>query len=650
MLAVGVALVGCGGGGGGAGGGGSAITAGVTIKAGADTSVAALTPASRAASTRAPVNLVAPLDNGAQVSVYNFQTGELIKTGTLTNGWCEIKDVPAGLSLAIVVVGKRGGKDYRLSTLVPVVAESGAEYVADPSTSIAAEAFAAQHFAKNKVFSQEDWAPVLNTALQFVQSHSTSDFSVGGGVFTSSGFGKSDSLNAGAAGISDVIAAVGTVNDKLARAKNTIALIGEAGIPLRAMLDPEPTDFQNVFTDQVISKYQALAQNMGKLLLPAVSEGEMVESGHPNQPDLNIAGLTSGHRYTVSGVDSQGRLVLQDAGSGTAGQITVKRSIPGEGDYTVVAEKSGSNYEITQTFSGDSQQQYTIKVPVSAFDSQGPGANPTLTGSASLKDKNFTTPVTLNVTLGAVGSDPDHYTSVTFNGTLQTPQVASTGTFRVNFATALPSGAASWQTHYDFPTEVSMTDSRIEVNVGSKKITIEGNATATTQFLKFDREVTPMPATVAFTGKYANTDTGLSFDGSITWNATWLVKNDSAHPETATAVLDGSLVKQNHPTYSLKISANKTATAVTADVTVVAGIVSLTGTVTGQVDQTTGDLTSSNATITSSTGVVLAIRQTGSGPASGDIKVDGEKVADISFLRNRVRIDFVGDGFEEYPL
>ncbi|MGC8863026.1 MAG: hypothetical protein ACP5R5_09675 [Armatimonadota bacterium] len=648
LLAAGVALTGCGGGGGG-GGGGQAITPGVSIMVGADTAVGTAMSESRQGSTRAVTNLVAPLDDGAVVSVYNFQTGDLIKTGTLSGGWCELKDIPAGLSLAIVVTGKRAGKDYRLSTLVPVVVESGAQYVADPTTSVAAEAFALQHFAKNKVFSQDDLAPVLNAARQFAQTHSDADFSVGGGIFTGTAFGKSGSLNASAPDINNVIASVGTIDDKLARAKNTVTLIEEAGTPLRALLDPELVDFRNVFTEQVISRYQTLAENMGKLLLPAISIGGMLMAGGPD--DLTIGSLTLGRRYIVTGTNPDGRLIIQDAGAGTPNQISIQRDLSlggSSGVYTVVGKKTGSNWEITQTFTGDSQQQYTMVVPEVSFG-QGPGANPTLAGTASLKDKNFTTPITLSVTLAASGADPDHYTSITFNGTLVTPQVSSSGAFRADFAASPPPGAAQWQKHYDFPTAFSMTDGRIVVKTGSKTITIEGDLTGTTQFVRLAEAVETIPANVAFMGKYANTHTGLNFEGSINLSASYEAGQNDARPKPgSTASLQGLLVKQGHPTYSLNLSANRTATGITANLNLVAATISLSGTTTLTIDQGTGDVTGASAALTSSTGVLLELARSGAGQMSGIIKVEGVKVADVLFPPHAVRINFTDGTFKEY--
>ncbi|MDH7603226.1 MAG: hypothetical protein QHI38_13895, partial [Armatimonadota bacterium] len=391
-VAAAVALTGCGGGGGGtSGGGGGGVTSGVTLIVGADTAYGTGEPAAKLFAGGGSKVLNAPLDDGAQVSVYNFATGELIKQGTITNGWCKLENIPAGLSLAIVVTGKRGGKNYRLSTLVPIVSEQEAEYVADPVTSIAAEAFSAANFGKNKVFSQDDLAPVLEKAQQYVQAHVNADFSIGGGIFTDAGFAKPNGLNTSDPGIADVVNAAEPVNNKLATAKNTITLIEEAGTPLREMLDPEALDFQSVFTEQVFSKYQTLGETIGRLLGPAVATQLRLNGGN----DINITGLTVGRKYVVTGTDQDtGHLILEDNGAGTAGYITIRRTVPDEGTYTLTAKHEGSYWILTQTSSADSQQQYKFTVSDKLLQNEQPGANPTISGTLSLKDKNFTSPVT----------------------------------------------------------------------------------------------------------------------------------------------------------------------------------------------------------------------------------------------------------------
>ncbi len=639
-----IGLAGCGGGGGGGTGGGGGVAPGVTLIVGADASYSTGGPSAKLFATAGSKVLNAPLDDGALVSVYNFATGELIKTGTISNGWCTLENIPSGLSLAIVVTGKRGGKNYRLSTLVPVVLDTQAEYVANPLTSIAAEAFSAEHFAKNKVFSESDLAPVLEKAKEFVQDNLSADFSIGGGVFTDAGFGKPNSLNTSAPGINEVIQAVKPVNDKLARGKNTITLLEEAGVPMREMLDPEALDFQNVFTEEVLSKYQALGETMGRLLGPAI-----VTELRLNGNEVNITGLTVGRKYVVTSVDpDSGHLILSDRGTGTAGYITIQRTVPDEGTYTLVAKHEGSNWVLTQTCSGDSQQQYKFTVTDKILQDEMPGANPTISGTLSARDKNFTTPVTMQVTAAATGSDPDSYTAVTFNGSFSTPEVSVTGSMSAQFATSKPSGAAEWQNRYEFVTAFNMTNGRITVKVGSKAITLQGNLSAKSQFVKLSDMVTTVPSEIQFTGGYSNTHTGLTFTGTMTFNATWVEVNDGAKPSTGSATITGTLGKPDHPKYALDLSLNKTTQKLTGAIDLTAAVISFKGSATGTIDGTTGDLKTMSVVLNASTGAVITYSRDATGKESGQIKVDDTKVADITFPQNAIRINFTDGTFKEF--
>lgn len=633
-LAAAVVVCGCGGGGGGGAGGGGGVTPGVTLIVGADTVYGTSAPTAKLSAAGA-TTLHAPLDDGAQVVVYNFRDGSVVKTGTITSGWCELTNIPAGLSLAIVVTGKRAGKDYRLSTLVPVVTDTQAEYVANPVTSIAAEAFSIQHLAKNKVFSEADLQPVIQKAQEYVQAHPSADYSVGGGVFTNAGFAKSNSLNTSDQGVQEVVNSVGSVNDKLARAKNTLTLIEEAGTPLREMLDPESLDFQGVFTEQVLNKYQSLAENLGKLLAPAAFTELKLGSGQ----EINISQLTVGHKYTVTGTTPEGHLVLRDDGAGTAGVIVIRRTT-GDGVYSLVGKQSGSSWELTQTFTGDAQQQYKLTIPNTVLQDEQPGANPRLTCTLSARDSTFTTPVVLSVTASATGQDPDTYTALTFSGSLSIPEVSISGTMSAQFPASKPTGAAQDQTRYDFPTSFEMTNGRINVKVGSKQITLQGNISAQTQFVRLSDGVTTVPGRVLFTGGYSNTHTGLTFTGSINFNGSWVAKNDSAKPSTGNIKISGSLEKSGHPTYGIDLTMSKTADKVTSTFTINSGVISFEGSGTGSINAQTDEMTAASVTITASTGVVISYNRDISRRETGQMTVDGTKVATLTFPQNAIRVTF----------
>ena len=203
----------------------------------------------------------------------NFQTGQEIKTGTIgSDGWCSLSGIPSGSSLAIVVNGTRGGKTYRLSLLIPIASSIVTQYVVDPVSSIAAEAFCGNatihNFANNMVFCADDLIAVTNAAAAFVQAHTASDFSVGGEVFSTTPFGQAGSLDSNNTNLNAVTGAVQTIHSNLAKAKNMVNQMQEAGAPLKAMVDPESLDFRAVLTQQVLDKYKAIATGIGKLLLP----------------------------------------------------------------------------------------------------------------------------------------------------------------------------------------------------------------------------------------------------------------------------------------------------------------------------------------------------------------------------------------------
>ncbi|MGQ9581161.1 MAG: hypothetical protein ACUVT8_09475 [Armatimonadota bacterium] len=644
FLAVVVATVvtGCGGGGGGTGGG-DAVTPGVTLLVGADTVYGGSVPEARLMQA-GPIHLKAPVEDGAQVLVYNFETGELIKTGTITNGWCRLENVPSGLSLAVVVKGKRGEKNYRLSTLIPVVTGEK-EYVADPVTSVVAEAFSTQNFAKNTVFSDDDLKDVEVMARQWVQAHSGFDFSIDGGVFTSTDFGKEGSLNPNAPDINRVIEAVRPVNDKIARAKNTITLAEEAGTPFWKMVGLESLDLQEVFTDQVISKYNTLYKNMGNLLVPAIATELRL-----NGQKMNVSGLEVGRKYTVTGIEPyDSYLILRDDGAGTSGYITIRREVPGDGIYTLVAKHEGSSWILTQTCTGDAQMQYKFIISDKILQLEEFGENPTISGTLTARDKNLATPVTLQLSASATGADPDHYTAFTITGNISTPEVTMSGSFGGTFASSLPEGAAEWQSRYDFPTSVSMTNARVTVKVGSKQITLQGNLSGKTQFVRLSDRVVAAPNVLRFSGGYSNTSTGLTFTGSITSDITWVAKNNEAEPSTGTITVSGSLKKPDHPTYSIDVKANKTATQMSVNLSLTAATISFDGTGIVKFDQTSGDPKSASMRLEASTGAVIYYSKSETGAESGRIEVDGTKVADITFSENVIRINFTDGTFKAFP-
>ncbi|MCL6629010.1 MAG: hypothetical protein K6U00_05355, partial [Armatimonadetes bacterium] len=186
--------------------------------------------------TRA-VDLTAPLPQGSTVIVYDFKTGAEITRGTLdATGKCKLTVTP-GLTVAVVITGTLDGKNYRLSLLIPQVPSTDTEYVADPVTSLAAEAIAAKHFKKGITIDQGTLDEVTDAAYDFYSSNSDADYSVGGGIFAGASFGATNSLTNA---VQDVVNTVpDTVNQNLVAAKNAVQTIKEAGVPVQSLLNQE---------------------------------------------------------------------------------------------------------------------------------------------------------------------------------------------------------------------------------------------------------------------------------------------------------------------------------------------------------------------------------------------------------------------------
>lgn len=604
LVCLGFLMAGCGGGGGGETGG-TLLTIGVDTFTGSGDEVR---------SVRA-TTLAAPLEDGAVVVVLNFETGREITRGTITGGFCTVT-VPSGITVAVVVTGERGGKPYRLSTIIPVVPSAATEYLVTPVTTIAAEAVAQKYFRKSQV-DKDTFDAALAAAQAWVSTHFDSDYSLGGGVIAGNQFGAADSLSP------DISIDVPDISNDVVKAKNAVRQIREAGAPIELMLSQEGTDVASIFTEEVGAKYQALATALGQLIIPVVT-GDMEFNGS----DVDIFQLQSGKKYVaIRPLPDSIHLVLASEEAGQAGQITIEFEEEGE-TYTLVAALNGSTWTIEQNYTGDPLQEYVLTFP--NLPEGGPGANPSLQASISLKDANFPTPLTFNGALSASGANPDSYTVIQFVGNLAAPQVTSSGTFRATFRSSIPAGARpEVDSIYEFPTSFSMSNASVQIKDSAKTITLRGDISVSmTSFVNDEGWPENKPSHVEINGAYTNTSSGLNFEGNIVGNWSNPTETDPLK-SVATLTLNGTLSREGHPTYSADMTFGVNNGTVSSSISLRAGGSTLTGNGTGTLTAE-GRIVNANLTLTNDQEVQFVFTTNASAEPSGSIKVGGDEVATIA--------------------
>ena len=508
-LLVMVVLAGCGGGGGGnnnLGPQSPVSKPGIKMAIGAVMKVMSLfgsrTP------TRQTTIVEAKLDEGATIEVFNFVTGEKITTGTIgSDGYGSVTVTP-GLTVVVVVTGKREGKDYRLSYIIPSVPTVDSEVIADPVSTLAAEAISQKYYSKGVVIDEGTVDAVAAVAKGYLDANPDFDISIGGGLIAAGkAFGAADVLDANK--LSAVISSVpAQIDDALAKGKNAVQQLKEAGLPWKDIVDQERPSLEGAYqnlcqaasisgVEEVGTKYEGLGTRLLTLMIPAL-EGDWMYQGVWGKPVIE---LTVGQGYRAQ--DMQAREggwpfsqleLFDDPTAATPNQITVKLPTA-EGTYTLVAKQTlGSNWEVTETFDGDAALEYKAVFP----QNLEPGADPSITGAISLKDKNVTTPVVFQGTAKATGPDKQHYTAVEFSGTLTSAELSATGKFTANFPAMMPEGAAADQTIYEFPTSFTMTNASVTATVGGATATMRGDVSAKTGIATVDGrpEVGPTEATL----------------------------------------------------------------------------------------------------------------------------------------------------------
>lgn len=618
-----VLLSGCGGGGGGGG-----IATGTPLTILTNTAGSGSLPETRDAS------VAAPLESGEAV-VYDFSTGREITRSPLdSNGRCTVRVSP-GLTAVVVVTGTRQGKQYRLSTIIPVTPQAAAEYVADPITSLASEAIGKKYFRTNTVIDQATLDTVMNAASEFAHSNPSADYSVGGGVFGSAAYGQPGCINETAA--ANVLDAVpDTIDNDLVQAKNAVQQIKEAGVPLSEMLSQERPDIESIVTQAVIDKYAGIGDRIGTLIGPALF-GELKVG---DDWGISVFDLTPGRVYQAT--KTMDCIELNDAGAGTAGQIRITMADDG-GTCTVTASKSGSTWTVTQRHSADSAQLYRVTIPQPPDE---PGSNPSYSVTMSLEDSVFTTPVTFNGTLSATGASSSSYTQIVFNGTLNSPNLSSSGRLEVNFPSSKPAGADPDKTIYDFPSSFTMTNADIRVTGEGKTVRLTGGITASTANVQVDGGVSAWPRHIELNGGYTNSASGLAFEGSITGDWT----NPAAGVDQTTAVgtvnVAGELTRSGHPSYYVNFTFNLNGGELTTDIDLQMGPSTLTGQATAAL--THDGVSNADLTLTNQSDVEFNLTRSAAGVISGSIMVGESRVADISVEGGLLRIDYTDGTFEAF--
>jgi hypothetical protein len=627
-------LVGCGGGG---GGGGQTDLPGVSLTISADTTG----DGTRSVTSRGPI-INAPLDEGAVAIAYEYRTGDEVARGTLDAGGQCTLDVTPGLTIVVVITGTKGGKDYRLSTIIANVPVADEEVFADPATTIAAEAVASKHpKGSDTVLDDATFDAVLTQATAYVVANADGDYSLTGGLIGGTAFGGVGSIVV--ATVQAVVDAVPAVIDSnLILAKNAVQQIKEAGIPLMAMTEQEIPDAEGIFTDEVLGKYEALADRLSdQSLLGGVAMRGVNIGGEY----FDLMEIPLGHTYTLDGESG----TLTETGDGQADRYTITYIYTnGEtATCTLVAVKNGSQWTVTETRDTDALLEYKGSFP--EIVNEDPGHDPSLTGSFSFKDTDFPTPLTFNGTASAVGSDKDAYTKMVFDGTLAAPDFSARGRFEVNFRSTMPSNAKPDDVIYDFATSASMTDASIAAtDSAGNTITLTGDMSATATTITKDGYAQQVPTHFEMSGTYGNSQSGLGFEGSITanWTNPGVVTELTAK---GSVNLHGELTRTGYPPYYEDLTVTLDNSAITSDIDLRVGGNRLHGSASGTMVHDNPPY--GTLTLTNQSGVQFNLAIDTSEVFSGSMKAGDpltEVTKSITKVGDRMRITFTDDTYEEF--
>jgi len=459
------------------------LKSGVPLIIGADTMPGA-------GMTKGAATIAAPLDAGATVQAIDFRTGDVVATGTLSADGTVTITLPAGLTVAVVITGKRNGKDYRMSLLIPVVpsADVVAPFIASPQSTVATEALAQAHF--HEAIDPATYQAAYNAASSFAEA----DVSLGGGIVKSGSSFGNNSLDATAAKpVTDVTSL--PLNGKLSLAKNAVIQINNYQQPFfqlekeflsenenTIMVATESLShaFSNINWSDLQTKYSGMVDRLSKLILPSIS-GTMTYNGNL----VDFTGLTLGHGYDatftdnlVRGMGGKAITLTDNATLNTANQYTIKM-----GTETLVIKKVNGNWDFTETSTADTTLNYHLSYPDTENYQLSLSSN-TFTASLSLKDTDVATPVAFNGTLSLTPKLAASTVTIAFNGTISSTELNASGNISIDFPITSVLSITSGHASIVFPpltgpTSFSMTNASLHFAYGNNELRLSGTITGT---------------------------------------------------------------------------------------------------------------------------------------------------------------------------
>lgn len=643
-------LLGCGGGGGGAGGTvdlSGTVTApeGTTIARVATPHPGLLAFLRGSEAEAATVTGGTPVP-GAQVTVYRYDTGDVVgTTRTDENGNYTVR-VPEGIDVAVIAT--KG--DIRLSALVTDVGPQRRRADVTAETTVVAEAFAHVHplssGAEHAVdLSEADLTPVLAAAQQHLAELNRIDMSVHTGGILPEHFGGG--LRWPMEGENEIVQALEAVQNAVptvvstdvALAKTMVQQLRDAGTSLGNAFNSELLAQQQVIEKEVIPSFEHIGSPLALLDRMFLEQVRLVAdkqtTTYDNILDLpdgeyqeQVADPSAGYPYELVriGDAAEGTVIIHGATDdpSTAGKtLTLTRT-----DQT-----AASSVSFTVTSSTDPTLDYHGSVSVSA--------SLVMTLSAYFKDAEITTPVTLNGTVTPTVPTqkfivtPASVTQLVFTGSLTSAKLdAEAGTWTLKFASNVPSG----QSFYNYPTSWTIENLSIQTKGTSKPLKLTGalsvkftTLTTTTKSSRATTEtVQPVPTEFTFTGTY-NGDKVTSFTGTV--SAQWTNPNLDDDFPTGTVTVTGETTVSGQPKTHVNVQLTTTAAPNqgTLTLTISHDPVNLSGTATGSFDSH-GDLTEATLTVTNQSGIQVQITTSDGGDTvTGSITTrGGVKVADIA--------------------
>ena len=591
-----------------------------------------------------------PVPN-ATVTVYRFDNGAVVGTGqTDANGTYHIS-VPEGLD--VVVMATKGS--LRLSALVADVGPQRRRADLSAASTVAAETFAVVHPMGNATqhapdLRPEDVEPVLTMAEQQLAEVTALDLSLSGGIVPQH-FGSGLHLPSGsdlAPAIQAVHQAVPTaVATDVARAKQMVQQLRDAGASVGNAFESELLAQQKMIQDEVIVSFEHTGSPLA-LIARVFFDPLHVGSGSKQVSTYDVLSLPDGeYQEQLASASAGYPYELVRIGGAPTGQVIIHGAAddPNTAGKTLTVTRSGTGPLPGQpsevTFAVTSATDAALDYHGSVVLSSSPQSATTtqLTLSASFKDSQVTTPVTLNGTLSGTSSlsladlTAVAFTELTFSGTLTSAKVnASAGTWTMKFSDTIPSGEMFW----DYPTSWTIADLSVETKGTSKTLTLTGDLSAKFTTLSADRsraQVTqPVATEFNFTGTYTG-DTVTSFTGTVTakWTNPSLDVNTDFPAGTVTVKGEASVSGQSKTTVNLQLTSTNNPNQATLTIAITRGTINLTGTATGQFDSN-GDLAQATLTLTNEDGLQIQVTTTDGGDTvTGTVSTsDGTTLATIA--------------------